>query len=202
MLCSQFSQKDIRIWDGSSRAISPCVFLSAHYERLLPTVEKMLRRFGKKLTDMEGAEVMNELYYKFAQQESVGVWSPPSVAMDADGMSTYILGTAKKMILGWNAEKFEYQEVNVNTPCENSAVDEVLEKREQALKREKILEDVTTLLLSLGIDAEELYSQTREKEFDAVGIQQLHILFGVCCTTKEEWTQLRALYDNLQEIET
>ena len=200
MLCSQFSQKEIRIWDGSSRAISPCVFLSAHYLRLMESVERMLRRHGKKLTDLEGADIMNSLYVKFANQEKIGVWSPPSVALDADGMSKYILGTAKKMIVELNEKKFEYKEVNPNTPYDDSAVDEYLEKLERVALRNKILEEITELLLSIGIDAEELYSQVDEGDFDTV-VAQIPILFHICCTTKEEKDRLHRLYEKLQETE-
>lgn len=200
MLCSVFSPEDTEIWDGSSRVISPCKFLAAHYSRMIPLAERLLHIYGKKLTDLEGADIVNALYIKLAMQESVGVWSPPSLGTDADAMSRYVLGTAKKMIEEMNEKRFEYQEVSPDTPWGGSAVDEVLEREELQAKRSKTLEKVTSLLLSLGIDAEELYRKLDSDEADTV-VRNLPILFGVCYTTSGEMAKLRRLFEDLGETE-
>jgi hypothetical protein len=90
--------------------------------------------------------------------------------------------------------------VNPNTPYDDSAVDEYLEKLERVALRSKILEEITELLLSVGIDAEELYSQVDNGDFATV-VDQLPTLFCICCMTKEERDRLKSLYERLRETE-
>jgi ATP-dependent Clp protease ATP-binding subunit ClpA len=111
-----------------------------------------------------------------------------------------IITRLQKQIEEMNEKRFEYQEVSPDTPWGGSAVDEVLEREELQAKRSKTLEKVTSLLLSLGIDAEELYRKLDSDEADTV-VRNLPILFGVCYTTSGEMAKLRRLFEDLGETE-
>ena len=197
MLSTVFSEEEVSVWDGSSRAISPCRFVTAHYDRLIPKIEGILRRYGDKLSDIEGGDILNDLYLKFAVQEKAGIWAPAGLALDAEEMSRYILGTARRMIGGMNDEKFVYQELSADMPFDGSSVEEFLEREERSRQREDLLDRLKRLLFSLGIDADELYLRlTSEGSLEV--LRNLPILFGVCYTTEDEIEKMQKIKESLE----
>ena len=201
MLCSAFSPEETEIWDGSARFLSPCKYLTSHYLRVVPMVERLLHKHGDKLCDLEGADIVNLLYEKFAAMERLGIWAPPMLDTDADAMGKYVMGTAKLLIERMNSERFEVVQLRLDIPERYGSVEEVLEKEERLTYRDRLRERLSDLFASMGIDERKLYEyllsdEATDKE------EKVAVLLKVCYATDREKEKLCKLLRELGEMET
>ena len=201
MLCSQYSQLELKLFDGSSRIISPCRFLMAHYTRLAPLMDRLLRKYGKRLHGWEGTDVLHELYVSFAARERRGIWAPVTVGTDADLMSKYVLGMAKQLIIAMDETSYEYREIPYSTVEMGASVEEFLEREELIAEVDKLSNDLQALIGSFGVDTDVVYEVLGTSGITDDTIHELaDTLCNICYVTKAERNKLHRILCRLREI--